>query len=71
MESIHDEFAKVVAQPTQAGAVRSLGPIAERTTLSGAEFVFRGADRDALGSYGEVSTPSLPELFIAIMGDNA
>ncbi len=70
MESVHEEFAKVVAAPTEADALRSLAPIAERTTLGGAEFVFRGGDRNALARHGEVSTPSLPELFIAVMGDD-
>ena len=70
MESVHEEFAKVVAPPAEAGALRSLSPIAERTTLGGAEFVFRGRDREALARHGEVSTPSLPELFIAVMGEN-
>ena len=45
----------------------AMNPIAERRSLHGREFIFQGASRQALANHGEVSTPSLPELFTAVM----
>ena len=60
-------FVKVMANGESSNALRGLNPISERRSLHGWQFIFRGANRQALAGYGEVSTPSLPELFAAVM----
>ena len=60
-------FAKVVANTERNDALRAMNPLSERRSLRGREFIFRGANRQALAECGEVSTPSLPELFAAVM----
>jgi ABC-2 type transport system ATP-binding protein len=70
MESLAQEFSKLTVPQADAEAVRSLAPIAEKQTLQGTEFIFRGQDRERLAARGELSTPNLPELFIAVMGDH-
>ncbi|MDE0271437.1 MAG: ABC transporter ATP-binding protein [Gammaproteobacteria bacterium] len=60
-------FAKVVADAERSDALRALNPLSERRSLRGREFIFRDANAQALAECGEVSTPSLPELFTAVM----
>ena len=60
-------FAKVMANAERSDALRAMNPLSERRSLRGQEFIFRGASRQALADHGEVSTPSLPELFTAVM----
>ena len=68
MDSLVDEFSKLTVPHAEAAAIRSLEPLSEKQTLQGTEFIFRGKDRQALALRGEISTPNLPELFIAVMG---
>ena len=60
-------FAKVVANAERSDALRAMNPLSERRSLRGREFIFRDANRQVLAECGEVSTPSLPELFTAVM----
>ena len=60
-------FAKVVANTERSDALRAMNPLSERRSLRGREFIFRDANRQALAECGEVSTPSLAELFAAVM----
>ena len=60
-------FAKVVANAERIDALRAMNPLAERRSLRGREFIFRDANAQALAECGKVSTPSLPELFTAVM----
>ena len=60
-------FAKVLANAEGSEALRAMNPLGERRSLHGREFIFRDASRQALADHGEVSTPSLPELFTAVM----
>ncbi|MFP6814483.1 MAG: ABC transporter ATP-binding protein [Pseudomonadales bacterium] len=70
MDSLAEEFSTLTVATAQAEPIRALGPIAEKQTLQGTQFIFRGQDRQKLSTHGEVSTPNLPELFIAVMGDH-
>ncbi len=64
-------FAKVVASAESSNALRAMNPISERRSLHGRKFIFRDASRQALADHGEVSTPSLPELFTAVMEEGS
>ena len=68
MEEIESRFSELLARPEQAGAARALKPIAERQSLGRPVMLFEGADRGQLGAFGEVRTPSIADLFVAIVG---
>jgi len=71
MDSIEEEFAKVVVPPSQRDAAIALNPLSEHPSLQGIEYVFRGAPPDALAPLGPVSRPNLAELFVAVVGGAA
>lgn len=70
MDSLAAEFTKLTVAKADAESIRALNPLAEKQSLQGTEFIFRGADPQTLADRGELTTPNLPELFIAVMGDH-
>ncbi len=66
-EELAASFAKVLANAERSDALRAMNPLSDRRSLHGLEFIFRDASRQALADHGEVSTPSLAELFTAVM----
>ena len=64
MEQVETEFVKVLC----SGEINApAAPLSRKQTLSGVEYIFRGVDRDVLAASGEVSTPNLAELFVAVV----
>lgn len=71
MEDLPKRFCKVLAQPDQVEALKALAPLSLRPTLQGISAILDGQDPDALVTLGEVSTPNLSELFVAVVGGQA
>lgn len=69
MDKVGTEFAKLNVAPDKESEARARQPLSERNSLQGREFIYRGADQASLAELGEVSTPNLPELFVAVVGD--
>lgn len=64
MQAIADEFTKLVVAQTVA---LPSPPLFQRDSLAGREAIFRGVPRAQLARLGEVSTPNLAELFVAVV----
>ncbi|HYR28006.1 MAG TPA: ABC transporter ATP-binding protein [Thermoanaerobaculia bacterium] len=69
MEELESRYAEVMVNPDQAGAARALGPIHERQVFGRGIFLFDRADRQQLAALGEVRTPRIADLFVAVMGN--
>jgi ABC-2 type transport system ATP-binding protein len=69
METLEGRFTEVVAAPDRLAAARALNPIYERPSFGRASLIFQGVDRRSLTGLGELRTPSLADLFIALAGD--
>ena len=54
--------------PDQVAAARALGPIHERQVFGRSILLFDGVGREHLTPLGEVHTPSIADLFVAVMG---
>jgi len=68
MDKIAERYREVAAHPEQLAAARALGPIHERPGIGRSILLFEGADRERLAAFGEVRTPSLADLFVALVG---
>jgi ABC-2 type transport system ATP-binding protein len=68
MDDVETRFHEVTVHPDKLAAARSLNPLAERQGFGRPILIFEGADRQQLASLGEVRTPSVAELFVAVMG---
>jgi ABC-2 type transport system ATP-binding protein len=69
MSTITERFTKLEVDAANADAARRLAPLAERATPNGVSLVFDGTPRSSLEPLGAVATPSLPELFVALLDE--
>jgi len=67
MEALEARFVELVVPTERLAEARKLGPLIERQLLGRATLLFDGADRATLARLGEVRTPGLADLFIALM----
>jgi ABC-2 type transport system ATP-binding protein len=70
-----DDFAvryhEVMVAPEHLAAARALGPIHERQVFGRGILLFDGPTQAQLAQFGEVRTPSIADLFVAVMGAKA
>jgi ABC-2 type transport system ATP-binding protein len=68
MEKFESRYTEVMVRPEQLDAARALGPIHERKVFGRAILLFDGVERAPLAALGEVRTPSIADLFVAVIG---
>jgi ABC-2 type transport system ATP-binding protein len=67
MEEVGQRYTQLVVAPGEAEAARALGPVFAETRFGQTVMVYDNADRAALEALGTVSTPTLSDLFVALM----
>ena len=67
MEEFAARYAEVLVRPEQAAAARALKPMHERQVFGQSVLLFDRVERKQLGALGEVRTPSIADLFVAVM----
>jgi ABC-2 type transport system ATP-binding protein len=80
MEEFESRYLEVMVHPAQVAAVRSLKPMHERQVLGGSILLFdlkldrvanQKTDRQQLAALGDVRTPGIADLFVAVVGNQA
>jgi ABC-2 type transport system ATP-binding protein len=71
MEDIESRYLEVMVNPDRAADARALRPIHERQLLGRSILLFDRADRQQLAALGDVRTPGITDLFVAVMGHQA
>jgi ABC-2 type transport system ATP-binding protein len=75
MEEFESRYVEVMVNPAQVDAAGALRPIYERQVLGRSILFFDltrdRVDRQQLAALGDVRTPSIAELFVAVMGDKS
>jgi ABC-2 type transport system ATP-binding protein len=71
MEEFESRYAEVQVRPEQLIAARALKPIFERQTLGRNLLLFDGVDRSQLAVLGDMRTPSIADLFVAVMTNSS
>jgi len=71
MEDVESRYVEVTVNPDRLMEARSLKPIHERQAIVRSVLLFDSVDRKKLASLGEVRTPSIADLFVAVMGNSA
>jgi ABC-2 type transport system ATP-binding protein len=69
MEEFERRYAELTPRPETTAEARSLKPIYERQILGRSAMLFDSVDRTRLSALGEVRTPSIADLFVAVMGE--
>ena len=67
MEEFEARYAEVMVHPDHVDGARSLKPMHERQVFGRGVMLFENVDRGQLAALGEVRTPSIADLFVAVM----
>jgi ABC-2 type transport system ATP-binding protein len=67
MDEVSQRYMQLVAAPDKVEAARALHPVFTETRFGQTVLVYDGADREGLAALGSVSTPTLSDLFVALM----
>jgi ABC-2 type transport system ATP-binding protein len=71
MEEMELRYVEVLVRPDQIAGARALKPIHERQVLGRSVLLFDHVAREQAAEFGEVRTPSITDLFVALMGNQA
>jgi ABC-2 type transport system ATP-binding protein len=71
MEEFESRYLEVTVHPERVAAARTLKPMHERQMLGRSILLFDRVDRQQLTALGEVRTPSIADLFVAVMGNHS
>jgi ABC-2 type transport system ATP-binding protein len=75
MEEFEARYQEVMVNPEQVAAARALKPIHERQVFGRSILIFDGVDRQQLAGLlsglGDVRTPSISDVFVAVMGNQS
>ncbi len=69
MEEIESRYLEVMVHPDHIAAAHALKPFHERQSLGRSILLFDRVDRNQLDAFGEVRTPSIADLFVAVIGN--
>ena len=71
METFEERYAELAVAAANLAQARALKPIYERQAFGRSVLLFDRADRSQLASLGEVRTPSISDLFVAVIGSDS
>jgi ABC-2 type transport system ATP-binding protein len=67
MEEFETRYLEVTVNLEAAGVARAFNPMHERQVLGRSILLFCGVDRQQLAALGDVRTPSIADVFVAVM----
>ena len=71
MEEFDSRYLEVMVNPEHLATARALKPIHERPVFGRSVLLFENADRNQLAALGEARRPSIADLFVAVVGNQA
>jgi ABC-2 type transport system ATP-binding protein len=71
MQDFESRYLEVTVNPEQVAAARALKPMHERPALGRSVLLFDSVGRQQLAALGDVRTPSIADLFVAVLGDTS
>jgi ABC-2 type transport system ATP-binding protein len=71
MEEVESRYLEVLVHPDKLAAARELKPIHERQGFGRSILLYEAVDRQQMAAFGEVHAPSISDLFVAVMGNQA
>ena len=71
MEEFESRYLEVIVNPENLAAARALKPMHERQVFGRSILLFDRVDRQQLAALGDVRTPSIADLFVAVMSSQA
>ena len=69
VEELESRYLEVMVHPEKIAVARALKPMHERQAIGRSVLLFDGADRQQLTALGDVRTPGIADLFVAVIGN--
>jgi ABC-2 type transport system ATP-binding protein len=69
MEEFESRYLEVMVHPEHLTAARALKPMHERQVFGRSILLFERVDREQLAGLGEIRSPSIADVFVAVMGN--
>ena len=69
MDTIDSRYTELMVKPENLAAAREFRPMKERQVFGRTVMLFDGVSRERLVELGDVRTPSIADLFVAVMGE--
>jgi ABC-2 type transport system ATP-binding protein len=69
MDEYESRYCELQVKPEHLAAARALRPLQERQLLGRNILLFDGADRNRLSALGDLRTPGIADLFVAVVGN--
>jgi ABC-2 type transport system ATP-binding protein len=69
MDEFEARYVEAMIHPDHVTSARSLNPISERQVFGRSVFLFDRVDRNQLAELGDVRTPSIADVFVAVMSE--
>ena len=70
MEEFESRYVELMVRPENLAAARAFKPMHERQVFGRSILLFDQADRDELAALGDLRTPGIADLFVAVMGNH-
>lgn len=70
MEEFESRYVELMVHPDHLAGARSLKPMTERQLFGRSIMLFDHVDRGQLAALGDVRTPTIADLFVAVMGNS-
>ncbi len=71
LEEFESRYLELLAKPEHVAAARALKPMHERELLGRRILLFDSINRQQVAALGEVRTPSIADLFVAVLGNHS
>lgn len=71
MEEFEKRYLEITVNPDRVAAARALKPMHERQVLGRSVFLFDHGERQQFAALGEVRAPSIADVFVAVMQNQA
>jgi len=71
VEELESRYLELIVHPDHIAAARALRPMHERQVFGRSILLFDRVDREQLAAFGNVRTPSIADLFVAVVGNQS
>lgn len=69
LENLNQKYSSISVNEKNANDIRKLNPLSEQKILGSINFLLKDIEKSKIDKYGQISKPSISDIFVAIMGE--
>lgn len=71
IENLHQKYFSISVQEEYSEEIRKFNPISEQKVLGRINFLMKDIDKSQIEQFGQIHTPTISDIFVAIMGEKS